>query len=396
MDDPSSVSELSSVRPATLKRINMRRFLEEIRRHGPSTRAELSRMTGVAAPTSSNIIADLLDLGYLEEAQGRAPSKGRPGKVFRLARQTAYVVGAAIDVERCVVAPAGLEGIAFNKHSFETPRDYGELIDRIAHQVRQIQRERSGECLGIGLSLPGLVEERSGRVVFSPNLHFTDDHRPGADLEAKLGVSVVCTQEEHALCLAEQIYGQARNLSDFIALDLTSGMGMGVVSGGRFVSGKDGFAGEIGHITVEPNGQKCGCGNYGCLETVATDSSFLAAVRQRLGRRIEFEEIAREVAAETLDVSAELDSTFRYLSIGLATLVNIFNPEAIALYGQVLTLRPDAIQDLTDRMRERALRPSSQRVRLLPAQADKLSGALAGMLDQVFAAVGPKLAYGED
>jgi len=387
-----------SARPATLKRINMRRFLDELRRLGPSTRADLSRVTGVAAPTSSNIIADLLEIGFLEQTETRIAAKGRPGKVFRLAADSAYVIGGTIDVEECVLAPAGLDGIPRRDDNvrFETPQSYEGLLDAICDAVESLRAKAVGRCMGLGLSVPGLVDERLGKVAFSPNLHFTDDKSLGPDLALRLGIEVVCTQEEHALCLAEQIVGEAKTLSDFIALDLTSGMGMGVVSSGRYISGRDGFAGEIGHTTVEPNGQVCGCGNRGCLETVATDSSFLHAVRGRLGTKVGFDEVAAMVEQGYLDVSKELDSTLSYISIALATLVNLFNPEAIVLNGKVLDLRPDSLEVLSTRMSERALAPSMKRVRLLRSKGDKLQGALAGLLDQVFAAVGPKLAYGED
>lgn len=399
MDErPASTLDYSSARPATLKRINMRRFLDELRKHGPSTRADLSRITGVAAPTSSNIIADLLTIGLLEETDARTAVKGRPGRVFRLATNTAFVIGGMIDVEECVFAPAGLDGIPRRGDAvtFATPNGYEALLEAIADAVDRVRAKAFGRCLGLGLSVPGLVEERFGRVAFSPNLHFTDGRTLGPDLMEMLGMEVVCTQEEHALCLAEQIVGEARTLNDFVALDITSGMGMGVVSGGRYVSGRDGFAGEIGHTTVEPNGQLCGCGNRGCLETVATDSSFLHAVRARLGTKVGLEEVASMVANGYLDVSKELDSTLSYIAIALATVVNIFNPQAIILHGKVLDLRSDSMESLMAMMSERALAPSSRDVQLLRSKGNKLHGALAGLLDQVFAAVGPKLAYGED
>jgi len=399
MDERQATTlDYSSARPSTLKRINMRRFLDELRRRGPSTRADLSRVTGVAAPTSSNIIADLLEIGFLEQIENRAAAKGRPGKVFRLASDSAYVIGGTIDVEECVLAPAGLDGVPRRDGQirFGTPQSYGELIEAICNAVETIRTKAVGRCMGLGLSVPGLVDERLGKIAFSPNLHFTDGKSLGPDLYRRLEIEVVCTQEEHALCLAEQIVGEAKTLNDFIALDITSGMGMGVVSGGRYIAGRDGFAGEIGHTTVEPEGQICGCGNRGCLETVATDSSFLHAVRTRLGTKLALEEVAVMVGQGSLDVSKELDSTLGYIAIALATLVNIFNPEAIVLNGKVLDLRGDSLEVLTARMSERALGPSSKRVRLLRSKGDKLQGALAGLLDQVFAAVGPKLAYGED
>lgn len=383
----------STPRPSTLKRINMRRFLDELRQRGPSTRAELTRATGVTPPTSSNIIADLLETGLLEESDGRAAAKGRPGKVFRLASASAFIVGATIDVEKCAVAPAGLDGKPKKAEtlSFATPPSYEALLDALQNAVQALQDGRSGRCLGLGLSVPGLVEERLGRVAFSPNLQFTNGRSLGPDLEARLGVQVVCTQEEHALCLAEQNLGEAKRLSDFVVLDITSGMGMGVVCGGRYMSGRDGFAGEIGHTTVEPEGPLCGCGNHGCLETLATDKSFLAAVRTRLRTKISLDEVADLVRQGYVDVSQELDSALRYLSIGLASIVNIFNPEAVIIHGKILDLQEDVLPRLTEAMRSRALGPSSEHVQILHAHGAKQDGALAGLLDELFASIGPKL-----
>lgn len=384
------MQDYSTARPATLKRVNMRRFLDELRRSGPSSRADLSRSTGVAAPTSSGIIADLLELGLLESADApeglsRSGAKGRPGKLFRLASDTAYVLGVTIGVEECVAVPAGLDGAPrpAMQVNFETPKTYEDLLLAIEAAIRAV--EAPGRCLGVGLSVPGLVEERSGRVAFSPNLQILNGRSIGPDLEARLDTKVVCTQEEHALCLAEWISGAGREFSDFIALDLSSGMGMGVVSGGRYVSGRDGFAGEIGHTTVEPDGPFCGCGNRGCLETLATDTAFLHAVRDRLGYLVTMDEAAN------LDVSSELDRVLSYLAIGLASLVNVFNPEAIILNGRLLDLRPGLLEDLQARVSARALAPSAADVRLFRAKGDKSFGALAGLLDRLFAEVGPRL-----
>lgn len=388
-------THLPTPRPGTLKRINMRRFLDELRRRGPSTRADLTRAIGVTPPTSSNIIADLLETGLLEESDVEtiSTSKGRPGKIFRLATTSAFVVAVTIGITECVAAPAGLDGAPRYARAsrFPTPPSYEALLEQIAAEVEAIRKTTSGRCLGLGLAVPGLVDERNGRVAFSPNLHFLDGQALGPDLAARLGIEVVCTQEEHALCLAEQNLGQAQGLTDFAVVDFSSGVGMGVVSGGRYVSGKRGFAGEIGHTTVQPDGYPCGCGNRGCLETVASDVAFLAAVRARFNESITFEEVEARMRSGELDVREELEATLEFVSIGLATVVNLFNPEAVFLHGRMFSLSEAVLPTLYDLVKARALRPSTEEVQLRLARGDKLYGAVTGLLDHVFAAVGPTL-----
>jgi len=371
---------------ATLKRINMRRFLEELRRRGPSTRADLTRAIGVTPPTSSSVIADLLEAGYLEETVISPTGRGRPGKLFRLATTRAFVIGATIDVRDCVVAVAGLDGIPIGTPDrFATPRTYAELIEQISVRVRSVVAASLGRCLGLGLAVPGLVDERRGQIAFSPNLHFLDGSHLSRDLKQALGMEVVITQEEHALCLSEQIMGLAKQLDHFAVMDFSTGVGMGVVCGGRYVSGAQGFAGEIGHIQVVPNGLLCGCGNRGCLETVASDSALLRTVVERTGTDAPMEEALTRCTDEEIDRAAE------YVAQGVAITINLFNPSAVFVSGRLFPLRPGLIDTIAERARRRALKPSAAEVRVELAQGTKLHGATSGLLDSLFESVGPRL-----
>ena len=378
---------------STLKMVNMRRFIEEIRRRGPSTRAELGRATGVAAPTSSTIIADLVECGLIEEAEMRSAGKGRPGRVYRLATEDVYVIGATLSPEEFRIAPALLDGSVLTEglRCVATPADYSRVSKMISAHVAEIHAERPGVCLGFALSVPGLIDERAGRVALSPNLHVIDGQPLGADLAATLKIDVLCVQEEHALCLAEQTSGLGQGLSDFVVLDVTYGMGMGVVSAGRYVSGRDGFAGEIGHMTAEPEGKPCGCGNRGCFETVATDLAFLQAVRERLGAEVGFPEVQFMVREGLVDVRPELDQTLAFLAIAVAGIVNIFNPEAVLISSRLFDLGPGVLSRLVELAGERSLAPC-RHAQILPSKANRLEGVLAGLLNHVFARVGPILA----
>ena len=379
-------------RPTTLKRINMRRFLEELRRRGPSSRADLTRVIGVTPPTSSAIIADLMATGLLEETDSTSTGKGRPGKVFRLAKESAYVIGMTIDIHECTAAPASLEAefSGDQAHSFVTPHDYDQLLGEIAETVRWIRSSRPGNCLGVGLAVPGLVTEHEGRVAFSPNLHFLDGRSLAQDVTKATGLSVVCSQEEHALSLSEQYMGSAKNLLEFAVVDFSSGVGMGVVSRGRYISGKDGFAGEIGHTTVQPGGRPCGCGNHGCLETVASDLALVRLAGERVGIS-DFDDLAREYSQGNSELEKCVDETLDFIAIGLATVVNLFNPATLFLHGKVFRLGSDVLPKLAAKLQTRALAPSFEVLDLQLASGTKLHGAVVGMLNRLFAAVGPVL-----
>src|SRR5207248_35116 len=128
------------------------------------------------------------------------------------------------------------------------------------------------------------------------------------------------------LCLAERAYGAARGVEDFAMLDISQGMGVGVVNGGQLLTGHSGLAGELGHVTVRLDGRPCGCGNRGCLETEATDTALAVAVSERLGRRVAVEEIIELVPAGKLQGKAEFARGREYLAVGLAAAPHLFNP----------------------------------------------------------------------
>ncbi|HXX95348.1 MAG TPA: ROK family transcriptional regulator, partial [Planctomycetota bacterium] len=286
----------SSVDPALLGRLNARRVLEMLHHHGPQSRADVTRRAGVSAPTVSKAVDSLLKSRLVEEGDAvPGTGLGRPAKVLRLASSSVRVLGVVLDAGSTSVVLSGLDARLEDRdvRVFPTPGTYRRLIDRVARMAEALIAERKAAILGMGLSMPGLIDRKTGEGILSPNLHLTDGRRPGHDLSARLGIECVVRQESHALCLAEWLWGAARGLNDFAMLDVSTGLGLGVWSGGRLLEGATGLAGELGHVTVEPEGRPCGCGNVGCLETVATDSALARRVSERLRRTVSIDEAVR-------------------------------------------------------------------------------------------------------
>lgn len=388
----SMAGSVRKARPNLLRRMNERTVFELIRRSGPTSRADLKRHMGVSAPTVSKAVAHLLDAGLLEEV-GTAPvgGAGRPVVVYRLARGAVQVLGVTIAVRTCVVAAAGLDGQIDEQStiSFPTPTTYPKLIDAIAGAARRLMARPGISTLGLGISAPGEIDARQQRVLLSPNLHILDGRNPAEDLGNALGIEVTLVHDTVAAGLADQHYGVARDLTDFVRIGVYEGFGVSVISGGRTMEGRRGLAGELGHVTVDLNGEPCGCGNRGCLETVATDAAMARAVSKRLRRPLEVEDVIRLARAGEIDVSIELERTLAYLAVGVAAAVNLFNPEAVLVCSRMFELDPAAFDRLKAMAAARAIRPLMEDCRILRADPSGPLGSVASIIHHLTNSLGP-------
>jgi N-acetylglucosamine repressor len=380
------------IEPSLLARMTERRVLRVLQTHGPLSRAEVARHADLSPPAVSRAVAALLRSGLLEENAVLQQTGGRPATRLRLASQAAQVLGLVIDADRCLVVAAGLDGdLRDAPLDFPTPDTYPDLLAELARHARRLMDRPGVATLGAGLSVPGLIDYRTQAGVLSPNVPFTDGHHPALDLGRALGVECVLLQESHALCLAEQHYGQARGLDDFAMLDVHTGVGLGVVSGGRLLTGRCGMAGELGHITVVPDGRRCGCGNVGCLETVANDSSLAWRVSRRLGRPVDIEQVIRLARSGAADLSADLDDVCRYLAVGVAAVINLFNPSCLFVHGRLFEADDGLFARLIDRASRRALGPPFAACRVVRATGQKHHGAVAGVIQHLTSAIAPAL-----
>lgn len=447
------MSQLSLVQPALLSKMNERQVLRTLQTYGPLSRAEVARHSGISAPTASRAVEALLRAGLLEEGEAPELSRGRPGKKLRLATATAQVLALVIDAEQCRLVSAGLDGKLHDAPTdiFPTPDTYDGLIDVAAHHALQHIQSRTLTTLGMAISIPGLLDSRDQRSLLSPNVPITNAHSPSEDLAQRLGIPCVLVQESHALCLAEHHFGLAQNLDNFAVMDVSIGIGLSVMVNGRLLTGHSGLAGEIGHITVQIDGRPCGCGNRGCLETVASDSALAWRISQRLGRRLSVSDVlqlARKLretgsdsaytlapdiesvyndsahptvhdvenvyqefisplapivpthpcnspcptvtSAELATILAEtVEENIRYLSIGVAAAINLFNPSTLFVHGKLFEIDPTLFGRLVSYTHQRTLAPAFDACHLRLACGSKRQGAIAAIIDHLTNSVVP-------
>jgi N-acetylglucosamine repressor len=376
--------------PALLRHLHARQVLAALQHHGPLSRAEITRQTGISGPTVTRTVSALIGAHLLEEGEFQQPALGRPGKVVQLASTAVSVLGLVIGTQVWELVRAGLDGRLREDQveQFPIPADYPALVEAIVGRARQVVKKSPTTALGLGISIPGLLDRREQRTFVSPNLHLLDGQRLGRDLQDALGLEVVLLQESHALCMAERTYGAAKGVDDFAMVDICEGLGLGVMHRGQLLEGHNGLAGEFGHMTVELDGRPCGCGNRGCLETVATDAALASAVSRRLGRRLTIEEIVQRVRTDRLQITEELERVLQYLAVGLAGVVNIFNPSKLFVFGRFLDADPEIFPRLVELTRRRALAPSMADCEIIRAQGNKRLGAIAGIIDRLTGAFG--------
>jgi N-acetylglucosamine repressor len=336
-------------------------------------------------------VASLLKAGLLEEAEAPELARGRPAPKLRLATKSAQVLGVSIDAGHCEVVSAGLDGEVHGEVlTVPTPGTYAELLDSLESVTRQLMEKADVATLGLGVSLPGLVDYRHGLGVLSPNIPMTNGHTPAHDLGKRLGLEGTLLQESHSLCLAERHYGLAKGLDDFAVLDIGTGVGLGVMLGGRLLRGHSGLAGEIGHITAIANGGRlCGCGNTGCLETVASDSALAWHASRKLGRTVAVDEVIALARSGDVDLTAELEEVAGYLAVAVAAVINLFNPAVVFIHSPLFDVDSGLLEKVIEQASRRTLPPSFAECRVLRAKGKKHQGAVASAIRQLTDAIAP-------
>jgi N-acetylglucosamine repressor len=187
------------------------------------------------------------------------------------------------------------------------------------------------------------------------------------------------------------MFGGPEPLDDFVVLEISTGLGLGVFNSGRLLEGHSGLAGELGHVTVVPNGRTCGCGNRGCLETVATDSAFAHAVSERIGRSIDVNEVVKLIRQGKLDGEPQLQSTCEYLAIAMAAAINIFNPATLFVHGHLFDAQDGLFDMACELTRRRALGPSLADCTIRRSRFSKAQGATAAAIRSLFDSFGPMM-----
>jgi len=376
----------------TAREINRDILLHAIHLHQPVSRADLARLTGLQPSTVSVIIGQLIDEGWvLPGTLGRLPRGRRPTFVTLNDRHVTLAVDlrpgkanlAVVDINGAIL---GRETVAFDIHAGSTPEEAKSAIGYLAEAARSLRSAYGDRTFqGLGLSVSGRVDQKTHRLLFSPNAPWTqiDLH---AELQRVLETPIEMENAANACLLSERWFGNFGDAQNMLVVSVSEGIGAGMLIDGRVVRGRDDMAGEFGHMPLEESGPVCGCGNVGCWETFASN---------RAGVRY-YHELAPESALSTFqelldlaltgDIRAlrSIDKMMTYLARGLTVLAAGLSPEAIIIVGDCTALWSRVCPLLESQLIAKSFTPHTPRVvAAMDGDAARLRGAAALVLHKV-------------
>lgn len=273
--------------PASLRRTNERTVISLLFRLGRASRSDLAKAAGISQPTAGKIIANLLASGILEEvSETRVPDNssnrlGRPGQLLQLntGQRRFLVIELGVTETRLSALPVAVRGADEWSCSFRTPRTAEAWSAALAKTTAVLV---NGDLWGAIISVPGIVDQGAGRVLFSPNLHWMEKADLARIAAKVLRMPVVLVQEIRALAWGHMVANPG--MEDFLLVDFGPGVGGAIVVGGKLYENPLALSGEIGHTPVRGNLRKCGCGGRGCLETLASQKGLLQSFREAGGK----------------------------------------------------------------------------------------------------------------
>jgi predicted NBD/HSP70 family sugar kinase len=385
----------------TARDINRRIVLNLIRSHQPISRADLARHSGLQRSTVSVITEQLIRERWVTEgASGHAP-RGRRPRFLHLNKERVGIIGIDIRPARTILALADLDAHVLAQESLPTAQHPEQFIAELSPRIRNMIRMRPEISYeGIGMSLPGRVDLASQRLVFAPNLGWSDFDLK-TPLEKATGLPVELENAANACALAEIWFGQrTEGVRNLVAVTVSEGIGSGLILNHQLVRGSTGMAGEFGHITIVEDGLECRCGNRGCWEVYASNSAAVryyaqstSSVRNgRAGSRSPaqvptFDDVLRLAEQNDPRAVEAINQMAHYLGVGVALIVTGLAPDIIVVVGEVTRVWAQVGPIILETVKQRSFTHAATRiVPADPAAQPRLLGTIALVLQRHFGA----------
>ncbi len=337
---------------ALIRKINRNLVLNLIKSRGPISRTEIARLSGLSLATVSAITAELMKTGLVHEMGAGESTGGRRPVLLRLNHRAGFVVGVKLMEHAITSALTDLDAQVL--HYQVTPLPPADphpptveivlplIIEAIETTIRESAVERR-RMLGIGVGMAGLVDGAAGICRYSPFFGWRNV-RIADPIAEHFHLPVYLENDVNTLTIAEQWFGYGHGVDHFVVVTVGRGIGAGIVVNGQFYRGALGGAGEFGHITLVDGGPPCDCGKRGCLEALASDPAVVRQARAAiaLGEKTSLaavDPLSLEAVVEAAEAGDELARRLladsgRWLGVGIATLVNVLNPQMVIVGGE--------------------------------------------------------------
>lgn len=370
-----------------VREINLSVIMKHLRTNAPISRAALAEITGLNKTTVSSLVNKLIERQIVQEVGLTAKNTGRPAILLKLNPTAGFIVSCEIGVDFILVICTDFAPEIIWRHEEHIDPTIGQhaILDRalaILHQAIEVECPACGTLLGMAVGVPGLVDQATGTLLLAPNLGWKD--LPiRAILQESFNVPLFVDNEANISALGEHYFGAAQGYEEVLYISAGVGLGGGVVHGGRVFSGVTGVGAEFGHMTLDPDGEICKCGNQGCWETQVSQQALFGHAWRRIdqgetSRLFEMTGGRRDSLTVPLIVDAAragdavalgaLEIIGRHLGIGIASLVNALNPELV-VFGGILSLAGEFLMPVIEKeVQQRALKWNREAMQLVLAK----------------------------
>jgi N-acetylglucosamine repressor len=384
------------------RQLNLTAVLNLVRTRSITSRIELVRETGLSKATISEIVDHLSMQGFVRTVGRGEASGGRPPILLEFDPQARFAIGIQLGDSVLQVMLTDLNAMPIRTLSVPAPSNSADdAITAVIPLIEELKSKVPAEkLLGVGVGTPGLVDSEKGIIQMAPDLGWRNVPIAERLREAcKLPTYVV--NRAKASALAESWCGSGRSVDNMVYVSISTGIAAGIVVNGQLYRGVSMSEGEIGHITVLPDGPLCPCGNRGCLQTVAAGPALLARAREKLRFHnssilsrltngqpdlLTVEHLAEAASQNDPLVTELFEEVAQYIGIGLANLINLLNPRMLILGGRVIRTLPQFVPYIETAMRRRAMPTPSEAVTVVPSLLGNnvvSMGAAAFLLSQV-------------
>ena len=365
--------------------INRRIVLNLIRTRQPISRADLARVSGLQRSTISLIVEALVDEDWvIEGPTGRLPRGRRP--TFLRLNDDRVIIGVDIRPTQTTVALANVNGKFTSQEVIPTAPDPKSGVDALVERIQALVRSSRGKKIeGIGVSLPGRFS--AGHLVFAPNLKWRDFDIRGS-LAKATGIEVELENAANACVLAAIWFDGMDSCRNLVVVTVSEGIGAGVLINGQLARGLNGMAGEFGHVPLEPDGPRCGCGSRGCWEVFGSNRAALRYYHESASHTegLSFADLLSLADQGNARAGKALDKMAHYLGRGMRMIVAGLAPERIIIIGD-LTRSWNRFGPIIEAEVQAQVLPGGCPPRLIPAHEDgmaRLRGTVALVLQKDF------------
>jgi glucokinase-like ROK family protein len=359
---------------ALIRQINLSAILFHLRENAPISRAALAEITGLNKSTVSSLVGELIENQFVREVGLESGGVGRRAMLLRLNPAAGCIVSGEIGVDFISVIAADFAAEIIWRHQTRIDPAMGQdvIVEQATALLWRATQEGQSSChrlLGVAVGVPGLVDQSTGALLFAPNLGWKDVP-VRTILQQTFDAPVFVDNEANLAALGEHFFGAAQGYGEVLYISAGVGLGGGLVHDGQLCRGATGVAGELGHITMEPDGELCNCGNRGCWETLVSQRALFRRVKRavdaghasQLSKAVDgdFSRLTVPLVAEAAragdSVAQEaFDALGHSLGIGIASLVNTLNPELV-VFGGILSLGWEfLLPPVTEEIQRRAL-----------------------------------------